>query len=109
MARGDRRVGPVLEAALERGARLDGWDEFFNYSAWMDAFKSCGIDPDYYTVRGYGESEVLPWDTIDVGVRKEFLLREKHRAYEEKVTQDCRNGCSGCGADCLLQEVKCDA
>ena len=109
MARGDRRVGPVLEAALERGARLDGWDEFFNYSAWMDAFKSCGIDPDYYTVRGYGESEVLPWNTIDVGVRKEFLLREKHRAYEEKVTQDCRNGCSGCGADCLLQEVKCDA
>ena len=109
MARGDRRVGPVLEAALERGARLDGWDEFFNYSAWLEAFESCGVDPDYYTVRGYEESEVLPWDTIDVGVRKEFLLREKHRAYDEKVTPDCRNGCSGCGADCLLREVKCDA
>ena len=109
MARGDRRVGPVLQAALERGARLDGWDEFFNYAAWMDAFQACGVDPDHYTVRGYSESEILPWDTIDVGVRKEFLLREKHRAYEEKVTQDCRSGCSGCGADCLLQEVKCDA
>ena len=109
MARGDRRVGPVLEAALERGARLDGWDEYFNYSAWLEAFESCGVDPDYYTVRGYEESEVLPWDTIDVGVRKEFLLREKHRAYDEKVTPDCRNGCSGCGADCLLGEVKCDA
>lgn len=109
MARGDRRVGPVLEAALERGARLDGWDEFFNYSAWVEAFKSCGVDPDFYTVRGYGESEVLPWDTVDVGVRKEFLLREKHRAYDEKVTPDCRNGCSGCGADRLLREVKCDA
>ena len=109
MARGDRRVGPVLEAALERGARLDGWDEFFNYSAWLDAFDSCGVDPDHYTVRGYGESEVLPWETVDVGVRKEFLLREKQRAYEEKVTPDCRSGCSGCGADRLLQEVKCDA
>ena len=109
MARGDRRVGPVLEAALERGARLDGWDEFFNYSAWLDAFRSCGVDPDHYTVRGYAESEVLPWDTIDVGVRKDFLLREKHRAYEGKITPDCRYGCSGCGADCLLREVKCDA
>ena len=109
MARGDRRVGPVLEAALERGARLDGWDEFFNYSAWLNAFRACGVDPDRYTVRGYAESEVLPWDSIDVGVRKEFLLREKHRAYDEKVTPDCRNGCSGCGAECLLREVKCDA
>ena len=109
MARGDRRVGPVLEAALERGARLDGWDEFFNYSAWMEAFDACGVDPDHYTVRGYAEDEVLPWDTIDVGVRKPFLLRERHRAYAGVITPDCRNSCSGCGADCLLQEVKCDA
>ena len=109
MARGDRKVGPVLEAALARGARLDGWDEFFNYSAWLQAFEDCGVDPDRYTLRGFAEDEVLPWDTVDVGVRKDFLLREKHRAYEEKVTQDCRSGCSGCGADCLLQEVKCDA
>jgi radical SAM family uncharacterized protein len=109
MARGDRRVGPVLEAALERGARLDGWDEFFNYSAWLEAFKACGVDPDHYTIRGFSEAEVLPWDTVDVGVRKEFLLREKRLAYEEKVTPDCRSGCSGCGADRLLQEVKCDA
>ena len=109
MARGDRRVGAVLEAALDRGARLDGWDEFFNYSAWLEAFKACGVNPDYYTVRGFGETEVLPWDTVDVGVRREFLLREMRRAYEGKVTPDCRNGCSGCGADCLLQEVKCDA
>ena len=109
MARGDRRVGAVIEAALERGARLDGWDEFFNYSAWLDAFDACGVDPEHYTVRGYGESEILPWDTIDVGVRKDFLLREKRRAYEEKVTPDCRSACSGCGADQLLREVKCDA
>ena len=109
MARGDRRVGSVLEAALERGARLDGWDEFFNYNAWMEAFSVCGVDPDYYTTRGFAEDEILPWDIADVGVRKAFLLREKHRAYEARVTPDCRTSCSKCGADCLLREVKCDA
>lgn len=109
LARGDRRLGAVLEKVVLRGGRLDGWDECFQYQTWLDAFASCGIDPDYYTVRGFGEEEVLPWDTIDVGVRKAFLLRERRRAYEGKVTQDCRHGCSGCGADALLQEVECDA
>lgn len=109
VARGDRRLGPVLEEALHRGARLDGWDEFFSNNAWLEAFESCGVDPDFYTTRGFGENEILPWDTIDVGVSKQFLLRERKRAYEGLVTPDCRNGCSGCGADKLLQEVKCDA
>ena len=108
-ARGDRRLGAVIEKALENGAKLDGWDEYFNYQAWLDAFDACGIDPDFYTVRGYDENEILPWDTIDVGVSKRFLLRERRQAYEGCVTQDCRHGCSGCGANCLLQEVKCDA
>ena len=109
MARGDRRVGPVLEEAVKRGARLDGWDEHFNYSIWLDAFKACDLDPNFYTIRGYGEEELLPWDTIDVGVSKKFLLRERKRAYEEMVTPDCRQGCSGCGASNLLKEVACDA
>ena len=108
-ARGDRRVGAVIEEAARRGARLDGWDEHFSYQTWLDAFEVCGIDPDFYTVRGYGEDEKLPWDTIDVGVTKAFLIRERKRAYAEKVTPDCRQGCSGCGADRLLREVKCDA
>ncbi len=108
-ARGDRRVGAVLEAALDMGARLDGWDEHFSYETWLSAFHKCGIDPDFYTVRGYGEDECLPWDTIDVGVHKEFLLRERKRAYAGKVTPDCRHGCSGCGASELLREVECDA
>ena len=108
-ARGDRRLGPVIEAAVARGARLDGWDEYFNYSNWFDAFQECGVDADFYTVRGYGEDEVLPWDTIDVGVTKRFLKLERRRAYEEKVTPDCREGCAGCGANCLLKEVECDA
>jgi len=109
VARGDRRLGSVLEEAVKHGARLDGWDEHFNYQTWLDAFKACGVDPDFYTVRGYAENEVLPWDTADVGVTKEFLLRERKRAYDGKVTPDCRHGCGGCGADKLLQEVTCDA
>ncbi len=108
-ARGDRRVGKVIEEALNQGARLDGWDEHFRYDIWLDAFKACGIDPNFYTVRGYGEEEVLPWDTIDVGVSKKFLLRERRRAYEGVITPDCRHGCAGCGANCLLEEVACDA
>ena len=108
-ARGDRRLGPVIEAAVNNGAMLDGWDEYFNYSYWFDAFAQCGIDPDFYTVRGYGEDEVLPWDTIDVGVTKRFLQRERKRAYEGVITPDCREGCAGCGANCLLKEVQCDA
>jgi len=108
-ARGDRRLGAVIETAAKNGAKLDGWDEYFNYNIWMDAFKACNLDPDFYTVRGYGENEVLPWDTIDVGVTKKYLLRERQQAYEGKITPDCRHGCSGCGAASLLQEVTCDA
>jgi len=107
-ARGDRRVGPVIEEAMRRGARLDGWDEYFNYSIWLDAFKACGVDPNFYTTRGYAENELLPWDMIDVGVSKKFLLRERERAYSGIITPDCRQGCSGCGANCLLKEVVCD-
>ena len=108
-ARGDRRLGPVLEEAAKNGAKMDGWDEYFNYQIWLDAFEKCGIDPNFYTVRGYGEEEILPWDPIDVGVTKRFLLCERKRAYAEQVTKDCRHGCSGCGANALLKEVECDA
>ncbi len=109
MARGDRRLGPAIEAAAMNGARLDGWDEYFRYDLWLDAFKSCGVDMDFYTTRGYGEEELFPWDTIDVGVSKKFLLRERKRAYDAAITPDCRQGCAGCGANKLLKEVACDA
>ncbi len=108
-ARGDRRLGPVIEEAVKNGAKLDGWDEYFNYSNWFDAMNTCGVDADFYTTRGYGEDEILPWDSIDVGVSKKFLLLERKRAYAETVTPDCRHGCAGCGANKLLQEVACDA
>ena len=109
MARGDRRLAPVIEEAARNGARLDGWDEYFRYDIWLDAFRKCGVDMSYYTTRGFGEDETLPWDTIDVGVSKKFLLRERKQAYAETITPDCREGCAGCGANCLLKEVDCDA
>ena len=108
-ARGDRRLGQVIETAVRNGARLDGWDEYFNYAKWYDAFRTCGIEESFYTTRGYGEEEILPWDTIDIGVTKKFFLRERKQAYAGKVTPDCRHGCAGCGANCLLKEVSCDA
>ncbi len=109
VARGDRRVGPVIEEAARRGARLDGWDEYFDHTIWEEAFAACGVDPEFYTTRGYAEDELLPWDMFDVGVTKRFLLLERKRAYAEQVTPDCRHGCSGCGANGLLKEVPCDA
>ena len=108
-ARGDRRLAPVLVAAMNNGAKMDGWDEYFDYSAWLKAFETCGVDPSFYTTRGYGEDEILPWDHINVGVTKKFLLRERKQAYAGLVTPDCRESCSGCGANCLLKEVDCDA
>ena len=108
-ARGDRRLGPVIEAAVKSGARLDGWDEYFNYAKWYAAFRECGVDENFYTTRGYSEAEILPWDTIDVGIGKRFLELERKRAYEGKITPDCRHGCAGCGASNLLKEVACDA
>ena len=108
VARGDRRLGPVLAEAVRLGAHLDGWDEYFRNDIWMQAFENCGVDKSFYTTRGYGEDEWLPWDPIDVGVSKKFLLRERRQAYESKVTPDCREGCAGCGASALLKEVGCD-
>ena len=109
LARGDRRLGAVLEEAVRRGARLDGWDEYFKYQTWLDSFDACGIDPNDYTTRGFGESELLPWDVISDGVAENFLRRERERAYRSETTPDCRTKCSGCGANCLLEGGCCDA
>ncbi len=108
-ARGDRRLGAVLEEAMKNGAKMDGWDEYFDYGIWKNAFEKVGIDQSFYTARGFGEDEILPWDTIDVGVTKRFLLSERHKAYQAEVTPDCRQKCGGCGASCLLKEEQCDA
>ena len=109
LARGDRRLCAVIEEAWRRGARLDGWLEYFDYSLWMDAFRACGVDPCDYTTRGFAEDACLPWDTIDVGISKRFFLRERARAYRSETTPDCREGCAGCGANGLLEGGVCDA
>ena len=108
MARGDRRLGPVIREAVRLGARLDGWDEYFRYDLWMQAFQSCGVDPAHYTTRGFGENEILPWRTIDVGVSEKFLWREREKAYASETTPDCRTKCGGCGANRLSERGKCD-
>ncbi|MBR4836337.1 MAG: TIGR03960 family B12-binding radical SAM protein, partial [Clostridia bacterium] len=101
LARGDRRLAPVLAELCEKGIMLDAWDEFFNYDAWTRAFEKCGIDPAFYTSRGFGLDEVLPWDIIDIGVTKAFLRRERDKAYNGETTPSCAEKCSGCGANKL--------
>lgn len=97
-AKGDRRLGNVLVEAQRLGCRFDGWDEHFDYEKWLDAFKKCGVDPEFYAYRKIDHSETLPWDHIDIGVSKQFLVKEHDKAYEEKTTPSCREKCSGCGA-----------
>ena len=98
LARGDRRVGAVIEEAYRKGAIYDSWSEFFKNEVWMEAFKTCGVDIDFYTTRERSLDELFPWDFIDAGVSKAFLKREWQNALDEKVTPNCRQKCSGCGA-----------
>ena len=100
-ARGDRRLAPALALAAEEGFMFDAWDEYFDYDKWMSVFDRCGIDLSFYTTRGFGLDEILPWDIIDIGVTKDFLRRERDKAYEGKTTPSCAEKCSGCGANKL--------
>jgi radical SAM family uncharacterized protein len=97
-ARGDRKVCKVLLKAWEMGCKFDGWGEHFKYDTWMKAFEECGVDPYFYATRKRDYDEVLPWDHIDIGVSKKYLISESKKASEEKVTPNCRVNCGGCGA-----------
>ena len=109
LSRGDRRVGGVIEAAWRRGARLEAWSDYFSFKRWLEAFADCGLDPAFYATRERGEDECLPWSRVNMGVRTSLLLRERHRAYEARLSPDCRAECAGCGAAALLERgVKCD-
>ena len=101
LARGDRRVAGAIAKAVELGANLEAWDEYFDYDRWLSAFELAGVEPDFYTTRGFGEGEILPWDMIDIGVTKEYLLRERKNAYSQKTTPSCAEKCNGCGANRL--------
>ena len=98
MARGDRRLNRVIMKAYEKGCIYDAWSEFYKNDIWFEAFDECGIDPDFYTVRERADDEIFPWDFLDCGVSREFLLREWHNAQQEAVTPNCRMKCQGCGA-----------
>ncbi len=107
LARGDRRLSALLEEGLRRGFKFDSWDEYFHYEEWLAAAEAVGIDTAFYANRAFGLDEVLPWDIIDCGVTKQFLLRERERAYEGKTTPNCREVCSGCGANKLGGKGTC--
>ena len=99
LARGDRRLGKAIEAAYKNGAIFDGWSEHFSYAVWLEAFSEVGIDPELYT-REKATDELLPWDFIDMGVTKEFLVREWEKAQAGETTPNCREFCTGCGCEC---------
>ena len=104
LARGDRRLGKVIELAYKKGCYFDGWTDYFKPKEWNEAFDEVGIDKRFYT-REWGEDEILPWDFIDVFVDKKFLLKERKKAYNAEVTGSCKGGCKGCG----IQKIyRCD-
>ncbi|EYE88469.1 Fe-S oxidoreductase [Fervidicella metallireducens AeB] len=106
-SRGDRKLGKVLIRAWEKGCRFDGWQEMFKFQEWMEAFKECNINPEFYVYRKRELDEILPWDFIDIGVSKEYLIREYEKAKMEALTRDCRLGCTGCGITSYLQGGEC--
>lgn len=107
LARGDRKLSAALAIAAEEGFVFDAWDEYFDYEKWLSVLEKAGIDPSFYANRVFGEDEVLPWDIIDCGVEKSFFKRERHKAYEETTTPNCREQCSACGANKLGGERSC--
>lgn len=104
-SKGDRRLSKAICEAVKRGMRFDAWDEYFSYEKWMEVFDYCNLDPDFYANRRIGYDEILPWDVIDIGVNKSFLISESKKAYENVTTPNCKEKCSGCGANKLGKEL----
>lgn len=108
LSRGDRRLCQVVEEVWRQGGRLEAWTDCFSFRRWRDAFLACGVDSDFYALRQRETDEVLPWDMIDVGVRREHLIHERDMSRSSQLSPDCRHQCSGCGAAGLLREGRCD-
>ncbi len=106
-ARGDRRLGSALLLAHKRGIKFDAWEECFDYDEWIRAITDSGLSPDFYANRRIPDDEVLPWDVIDCGVTKEFLLRERHKAEDAVPTPSCLEKCSACGANRIVDKKFC--
>lgn len=107
LARGDRRLGNVLEAVWRKGGHLDAWEEYFSLDRWQEAFEECGVDPAFYAYRRREKDEIMPWDMISSGVTRQYLWREYENAMAGVTTPDCRTHCNGCGANQLVGG-KCD-
>ena len=101
-AKGDRRLGAVIEKAYRMGSVFDTWEEYFDYDRWLAAFAACGLDPDFYNYRPLGLEEPAPWDHLNVGVSRAFLAREYNKALRAETTPPCNRQCSDCGANKLL-------
>ncbi len=108
LSRGDRRLGAVIEEVWRQGGRLEAWSDYFSYSRWENAFGKCGLDMEFYASRERSIDELLPWDMIDVGVRKAHLVHEREQCYASRLSPDCRKQCSACGAARLMRGGKCD-
>ena len=106
-ARGDRRTCDVLIKAFEKGAKFDGWSEYFNMDIWNEAMAECNLDPDFYVYRDRSYEEILPWDFIDIGVNRKYLERENEKAKKAELTKNCLEGCTGCGINVNFKEGKC--
>ena len=106
-ARGDRRTCDVLIKAFEKGARFDGWSEYFKMDIWNEAMAECNLDPEFYVYRERNYEEVLPWDFIDIGVTRRYLERENEKAKKAELTRNCLEGCTGCGVNIGFKEGKC--
>lgn len=108
LSRGDRRLADVIEEVWRQGGRLEAWSDYFSFERWIKAFEKCGVDGDFYARRERSTDEVLPWDMIDVGVRKAHLKHEREQCYASKLSPDCRKQCSACGAVRLMKGGRCD-
>lgn len=106
-ARGDRRTCDVLIKAFERGAKFDGWSEYFNMDIWNEAISECNLDPEFYVYRERDYDEILPWDFIDIGVNRKYLERENEKAKKAELTKNCLEGCTGCGININFKDGKC--
>ena len=110
LSRGDRRIADVIEEVWRRGGKLEAWGDYFSFERWMSAMDTCGVDPMRYACRERGKDEFLPWDIVDMGVRRAHLWHEREQAYKAELSPDCRKQCTGCGALSLMTEGgKCDA
>ena len=107
LARGDRRLCDVLIKAYEKGAKFDGWSEYFDFELWQEALAECNVDGDFYVYRQRSYDEILPWDFIDIGVTRKYLERENEKAKKAELTRNCLEGCTGCGINVNFKEGKC--